>query len=176
VPAARVGEIEHPRRQRLSGPKIAARLGIPCSTVGLILRRLGLGRLKAPEAPVAVIRYERARPRELIHIGTGKLGRIDGIALGRPTRGQRRPMAAGPHRDAGRREERSCIRHIRTRPYTPRANGKAECFIQSSLREWAMPSLTCPQGGEPTPCQAGSMPTTSQDLAQPSKTARPSPG
>lgn len=29
------------------------------------------------------------------------------------------------------------IRHIRTRPYTPRTNGKAERFIQSALREWA---------------------------------------
>ena len=27
--------------------------------------------------------------------------------------------------------------HIRTRPYTPRTNGKAERFIQTSLREWA---------------------------------------
>ena len=29
------------------------------------------------------------------------------------------------------------IRHIRTRPYTPRTNGKAERFIQTLLREWA---------------------------------------
>ena len=29
------------------------------------------------------------------------------------------------------------VRHIRTRPYTPRTNGKAERFIQTSLREWA---------------------------------------
>jgi len=29
------------------------------------------------------------------------------------------------------------IRHLRTRPYTPRTNGKAERFIQTSLREWA---------------------------------------
>jgi transposase InsO family protein len=29
------------------------------------------------------------------------------------------------------------IRHIRTRPYTPRTNGKAERFIQTALREWA---------------------------------------
>ncbi len=29
------------------------------------------------------------------------------------------------------------LRHIFTRPYTPRTNGKAERFIQSSLREWA---------------------------------------
>jgi transposase InsO family protein len=29
------------------------------------------------------------------------------------------------------------IKHKRTRPYTPRTNGKAERFIQTSLREWA---------------------------------------
>lgn len=28
------------------------------------------------------------------------------------------------------------IRHKRTRPYTPRTNGKAERFIQTTLREW----------------------------------------
>lgn len=29
------------------------------------------------------------------------------------------------------------IRHLRTRPYTPRTNGKAERFIQTLQREWA---------------------------------------
>jgi transposase InsO family protein len=29
------------------------------------------------------------------------------------------------------------LRHLRTRPYTPRTNGKAERFTQTSLREWA---------------------------------------
>ena len=29
------------------------------------------------------------------------------------------------------------IKHIRTEPYTPRTNGKAERFIQTALREWA---------------------------------------
>jgi transposase InsO family protein len=29
------------------------------------------------------------------------------------------------------------IRHLRTKPYTPRTNGKAERFIQTCLREWA---------------------------------------
>jgi transposase InsO family protein len=35
------------------------------------------------------------------------------------------------------------VRHVRTRPYTPKSNrkaerfGKAERFVQTSLREWA---------------------------------------
>ena len=32
------------------------------------------------------------------------------------------------------------IRHLRTKPYTPRTNGKAERFIQTALREWAYAS------------------------------------
>jgi transposase InsO family protein len=33
--------------------------------------------------------------------------------------------------------QRLGIRHLRTRPFTPRTNGKAERFIQTCLREWA---------------------------------------
>jgi transposase InsO family protein len=29
------------------------------------------------------------------------------------------------------------IKHLRTKPYTPKTNGKAERFVQTSLREWA---------------------------------------
>jgi len=29
------------------------------------------------------------------------------------------------------------LKHVRTKPYTPRTNGKAERFIQTALREWA---------------------------------------
>ena len=29
------------------------------------------------------------------------------------------------------------LKHLRTKPYTPKTNGKAERFIQTSLREWA---------------------------------------
>ena len=40
------------------------------------------------------------------------------------------------HRFAGSLEGLG-IRHIRTRPYRPQTNGKAERFIQTALREWA---------------------------------------
>jgi transposase InsO family protein len=29
------------------------------------------------------------------------------------------------------------LKHVRTRPYTPKTNGKAERFIQTRFREWA---------------------------------------
>src|SRR4051812_16748940 len=77
--AAAETEIAVLRRQRLSGPAIARRLSRPVSTVGKALRRIGLGRLKALDPAVAVVRYEREQPGELIHIDSKKLGRIDGI-------------------------------------------------------------------------------------------------
>ena len=47
APSARDGEIERLRWQRMPGNRIARLLGLPRSTVGAELRRLGLGRLKA---------------------------------------------------------------------------------------------------------------------------------
>lgn len=32
---------------------------------------------------------------------------------------------------------RLSIKHIRTKPYTPKTNGKAERLVQTALREWA---------------------------------------
>ena len=193
IGADRVGEIERLRQQRMSGPAIACELSMPISTVGIILRRLGLGRLAALEPQPAVVRYERQRPGELIHIDTKKLGRI--AAVGHRITGDRRDTTRGVGwealhvciDDATRlayseilADERKAsavgfleralewfaghgvsvervmtdngsayrshafrsavvaagLKHKRTRPYTPRTNGKAERFIQTSLREW----------------------------------------
>jgi transposase InsO family protein len=194
LPAEVTAAIERLRRQRLTGPQIARRLGRPCSTVGLVLRRLGLGRLAALEPRLPVIRYQRAGPGELLHLDTKKLGRIERI--GHRVTGNRRDTRRGAGweilhvaiDDAARLaysevlpDERKAsaiafldralawfarhgvtvervmtdngsayrshdfrhacadagLRHLRTRPYTPRTNGKAERFIQTCLREWA---------------------------------------
>ena len=71
--------IERLRRLRRTGPQIARELDLPRSTVGAVLRRLGLGRLTALEAKPQILRYEREKPGELIHIDIKKLGRIDGV-------------------------------------------------------------------------------------------------
>lgn len=68
TPPQTVAAIEDLRRQRLSGPAIARRLGLPRSTVGAILRRIGLGRLAALDQKPPENRYERALPGELIHV------------------------------------------------------------------------------------------------------------
>jgi transposase InsO family protein len=191
-----VAEIEQLRRQRRTGPQIARLLGMARSTVGLVLRRLGLGKLKALEPKPAVIRYERSRPGELLHLdikSLGRIGRIGHRITGDRT-GQSRSRGIGWDHlhvavdDASRLAyseilpslgqadataflqralawyerlgvkvervmtdngsayrsrlfgdalQQAQVRHLRTRPYTPRTNGKAERFIQTSLREWA---------------------------------------
>lgn len=195
VPDHRVAAIARLRRQRLSSPAIARALGMPVSTVGGVLRRLGLNRLKALDPIEPVVRYERQKPGELIHIDTKKLGRIDGIGhrITGDRRGHRARGVGWEHLhvavdDASRlayteilpadtgevcagflaraaawfarlgirvervmtdnafayvnsrayREALKALgaRHLTTRPYRPRTNGKAERFIQTALREW----------------------------------------
>ena len=195
VPPEQVERIEALRRQRLSGPAIAGQVGLPRSTVGVVLRRLGLNRLSALVPREPVVRYERARPGELIHIDSKRLGRIEGIGhrITGDRKGQSGKRGTGWEAlhvaidDASRlaytailRDETQAsaltfleqalgffarhgvrveqvmtdngsayksrafraalatqgIRHRRTRPYRPQTNGKAERFIQTSLREW----------------------------------------
>jgi len=69
-------EIVAIRRHTNAGPLvIAAITGRPASTVGKVLRRWGCSRLPRPERD-PVRRYERARPGELLHVDTKRLGRF----------------------------------------------------------------------------------------------------
>jgi transposase InsO family protein len=193
------------RKLRFSGPQIAELIDRPLSTVGAVLKRIGMGRLgRLGLAPA--VRYERARPGELIHTDIKKLGRIVGgagkhvtgtsrnasprrrdrngvdrcvigwdcvhIAIDDATRLAYAEVLAdekaetavafltravaffGRHgivverviTDNGapyvsRAHAIACrqlgIRHLRTRPYRPQTNGKAERFIRTMLEGWA---------------------------------------
>jgi transposase InsO family protein len=203
----RVEVIAALRRLRMTAAEIAETLEMALSTVSGILTRIGLGKLGRLGLEPAV-RYERARPGELIHIDVKKLGRIHGGAGKRVGDGIRRSYrnpaktdAAGVRRqttgweyvhvaidDATRlayvevlTDEKAttaigflrravahyasygitveqlitdngsayrstihaiacralAIRHLRTRPYRPQTNGKAERFIRTMLGGWA---------------------------------------
>jgi len=73
---ARILEV---RRRRKTARQIAAALDLAHSTVGAVLRRHGLHRLKLLDPVEPVVRYEKELPGELLHLDTKKLGRIKGI-------------------------------------------------------------------------------------------------
>ena len=79
TPEQRVALIVGLRQLRMTAAEIAEILAMPLSTVSVILKRQGLGRLGriGLEQPV---RYEHTRPGELVHIDVKKLGRIEGGA------------------------------------------------------------------------------------------------
>jgi transposase InsO family protein len=206
TPPERVRVILALRRLRFTAAEIAELLGMALSTVSGILARSGMGRLGRLGLEPAV-RYERARPGELVHVDVKKLGRIQGGA-GWRMRGDRRQhynptftdknghirksvgweyvhvaiddysrlayaevlpdetaktaiafliRAIRFYRRHGITVERlltdnggayvatahaaACrrlgIRHLRTRPYRPQTNGKAERFIRTLLAGWA---------------------------------------
>jgi transposase InsO family protein len=66
------------RRERRLGPaRIAGILGLAPSTVHRILTRHGMPRLAWLDRPTGIpVRYERARPGELVHVDIKKLGRL----------------------------------------------------------------------------------------------------
>ncbi len=206
TPKERVELIVALRTLRFTAAEIAETLEMALSTVSGILHRCGMGRLGrlGLEQP---IRYERARPGELVHVDVKRLGRIQGGAGKRVRDGLRKHYnraridAEGRRRQTvgwefvhiaiddhsrlayaevlpdekaqtaigflrrasafyaryGIRVERlltdngpayvsavhalACralgIRHLRTRPYRPQTNGKAERFIRTLLAGWA---------------------------------------
>jgi transposase InsO family protein len=192
TPARTISAIIRLRHTGLAAWQIARRVGRPRSTVSVILRRVGLGRLTVPTPPPQ--RYEWPCAGDLLHLDIKPLGRFH--AIGHRIHGNRRLRSRGagweyvhvaiddatrvafvdvlPKQNGAatadflaraiawfarygiriqrvmsdngsgyvsRAFRRACqvfaIRHLRTRPYTPRTNGKAERFIQTLLREWA---------------------------------------
>jgi transposase InsO family protein len=75
------------RRTGMTAAEIALCLGMSARTCSRIVRRAGLGRLCSLEPAAPVLRYERARPGELLHVDIKKLGRIEGA--GHRVTGQR---------------------------------------------------------------------------------------
>src|SRR5947208_1145868 len=126
----RVAAIVKLRRLRFTAAEIAETLGMALSTVSGILTRIGMGKLGRLGLEPAV-RYERSRPGELVHVDVKKLGRIQGGAGWRARGGAH---VAAVHAIACRRLR---IKHLRTRPYRPQTNGKAERFIRTMLAGWA---------------------------------------
>jgi transposase InsO family protein len=194
LPATLERRIAARRDRRQTGAQIAGALGLPLSTVGDVLRRLGRGHLPPVVPRPPIVRYEREQPGELLHIDAKKLARIGRV--GHRIHGDRTTRVRGvgweclhvaiddcsrvayaellPDESAAsavvflahavtwlatlgvrveavmtdnafcyiRRQYATAtaalgLRHLRTRPYTPRTNGKAERFIQTALREWA---------------------------------------
>jgi len=73
----------------MTGSEIAEVLGMACSTVSAILKRIGLGKLSRLQPPEPPNRYERRHAGELLHIDVKKLGRIGPKGPGHRVTGRR---------------------------------------------------------------------------------------
>ena len=90
-------EIAALRARTQAGPLVlAAILARPASTIGKVLRRLGLSRLPKP-AREPVVRYERERAGELLHVDTKRLNRFWHVGKAILKDGRRRSTGAGWH-------------------------------------------------------------------------------
>jgi transposase InsO family protein len=78
LPASQVRRVLAARRRRRQGPhRLGYHLGMARSTVYGVLRRHGMSRLSHTDrASGVVVRYQRERPGELVHLDVKKLGRI----------------------------------------------------------------------------------------------------
>jgi transposase InsO family protein len=82
------------REQLREGPHVIGwALGIAASTVHAVLRRHGCSRLVLRSPREEIVRYERSRPGELVHVDVKKLGRI--LRPGHRVTGDRRRQAKG---------------------------------------------------------------------------------
>jgi transposase InsO family protein len=97
LPPESEAEIAALRLRTQAGPLVlAAILERPPSTIGKVLRRLGLSRLPKPERE-PVIRYERERAGALLHVDTKRLNRFWHVGKAILKDGRRRSTGAGWH-------------------------------------------------------------------------------
>ena len=98
----RVAVIVALRGLRMTAAEIAETLAMPLSTVSVVLRRNGVGKLGRIGLEPAQ-RYERSRPGELVHLDVKKLGRIKGGAGKRWRDGRRQHYNATLTDGSGKR-------------------------------------------------------------------------
>ena len=133
-------EIIAVRERSGGGPEVVgAIVDRPASTVGKVLRRLGCSRLPKPPRP-PVVRYERERPGELVHIDTKKLGRFwhvgkrilrDGV--------QRSPRAGWQHVHVAV-DDHTRLAYAEVLPSDRRADALA--FLERALRWYREQGIT----------------------------------
>jgi hypothetical protein len=100
-----------------TGKHIAAEVGVSAATVSRILRRLSLNKLSALEPAGPIRRYQRdyaSLGATIERVMTDNGSRYKSFAF----------------RKAWKRLR---LKHISTKPYTLKTNGKAERFVQTSL-------------------------------------------
>lgn len=120
---AQVDAILAARHEHRFGPhRLAPIVGVPRSTIGDVLVRHGLSRLRDQDGPTGIpVRYVRERPGELLHIDVKKLGRIpDG----------------GGHRVRGRATG------------TPRTNGGGYDYLHVAVDDMSRVAYVAPLGDE----------------------------
>ena len=97
LPASQVRRVLAARRRRRQGPhRLSYHLAMPRSTIYGVLRRHGMSRLSHTDRPSGVVvRYQRERPGELVHLDVKKLGGSPTVAATGSTAGRRPPRGAG---------------------------------------------------------------------------------
>lgn len=150
TPSATCAEVEVLRRQRHTRKQIATEVGISPATVSRILRRLGLNRLRDLKMAEPVRCYEREHPGStstsrslekstVLAIASRVIERAEQLRARGVTVGRVMIDNGSCYKSFGFRKasKRLGLTHICTKSYNPKTNGRAERFIQTSLREWA---------------------------------------
>ena len=133
-------EILAVRLRSNEGPqRVGAIVGRAASTVGKVLRRLGYSR--PPKAPQpTVLRYERERPGELLHIDIKKLGRFWHVGKRIRQDGVQRSPRAGWHHVHVAVDDHTRIAYSEVLPSEGASDAVA--FLERAYRWYAQQDIT----------------------------------